>query len=907
MKQRDFMLGMGLLGAFSLFAQSPYTGSMPPEEGSADFYLYQVESGKWVSENRTKGGTWTTRAELGKPGLDVTITKVDGGYQINPKLNGNHSINGNNLWMDTGDAKTVWQFTPVEADGVNNAVLITAVSGPGDGYPHALGAGDDGFLSTNAPEGKKTWQLVSAKDRAAYMTANPGEADATWLIPWQDFGRNNERSALWTLKHADDGSGIGHNGIQRNAVREAWNNARNYMHYITLTDLPNGTYEVRVQGYQRENWDDAVAWKRYTTGTFPERAFYFAGASTHPFMHIADEQFTGDNKPSDHQWEKISAIGRWIPNSMEAASYIFDTGRYYNPWIKAVVTDGTLILGVIKPEGSDRDWLIYDNFEMRYVSDSTEDTGMGELQEEVNEMIAKLENYPTNRPEAIAQAIESVRTAATVNELRMAEFELMTATNTYIPANIATFHDICALAESEGIDTAEYLDIFNNATNNAGINDVTKQLRYMRRRAAAERQNDYFSGHIPAAGDFYLYNVGQQQFLCGGSDWGAHAALGMPGVLITLEEGDPENLAFHIDTHLYNGDNNHYLNYRGYMDCPKAGLWKFVPVEGKTGVYNIVQNDYQDVHVAWNPNASVNEGQGDETTVGTECRDLQADDLDAQWKLVTKEERLALMADASRNNPVDVTFMIKSPGFNNREKAGEVWTMQNCNVWDTKGNHNDYALEAWDKETNDIYQSIEGLPEGVYTIHVQGYYRNGRHADQPDAEQARYAMLYAMEETGEEPVQPETPAARAAGDPSAAETPLPNVLSESGKAPGEGHDAIGNDGTVYHVPDAVSQGTNFFKLGLYNSKVAIHKYNDDSALKIGVKKDQRDFIQDWMVADNFRLKYYGKDTSTGVEEIAVEEENAAKDSRIFNLQGIEVSNPTAPGIYISNGKKFVIR
>ena len=153
-------------------------------------------------------------------------------------------------------------------------------------------------------------------------------------------------------------------------------------------------------------------------------------------------------------------------------------------------------------------------------------------------------------------------------------------------------------------------------------------------------------------------------------------------------------------------------------------------------------------------------------------------------------------------------------------------------------------------------------------------------------------MLYAMEETAEEPVEP---AARAAGDPSAAETALPNVLSESGKAPGEGHDAIGNDGTVYHVPDAVSQGTNFFKLGLYNSKVAVNKYNDDSTLKIGVKKEKRDFSQDWMVADNFRLKYYGKDASTGVEEIAVEEENAAKDSRIFNLQGIEVANPNAPG------------
>ena len=906
MRKKDYILGLGMLSTFAMFAQtSPYTGSMPPEEGSEVFYLYQVESGKWLRENNVKGGTWTTRAELGNIGLDVEIIKVEGGYRINPKLNGNHSINGNNLWMDTNNAQTVWQFTPVEVEGVDNAVLITAVSGPGDGYPHALGMGDDNFLSTNAPEGKKTWQLVSAKDRMAYMTANPGEADATWLIPWQDFGRNNERSALWTLKHANDGSGIGHNGIERNAVREAWNNARNFMHYTTLTGLPNGTYEVRVQGYQRENWDRTSTWGRYKAGIAPERAYYFAGSSSHPMMNIADEEFTGDNKPSNHQWEKIGAIGRWIPNGMDAASYIFGTGRYYNPWIKAVVTDGTLTLGIIKPEGSDLDWLIYDNFEMRYVSGSTEGAGEGNLQDDVNALLASIEAYPANKPEALVNAIENVKTAATPKELRMAQLDLISALDTYIPANIGTFHDIMALAENEGIETEEHMNRFNNAADNGGVNDAIKQLRYARRRAVAERQADNFRGHTPVAGDFYLYNVGQQQFLCGGSDWGAHAALGMPGVEITLEAGDAENLTFWIDTHLYNG-NNHYLNYRGYMDCPKPeGLWKFVPVEGKTGVYNIVQNDYQDVHVAWNPNASVNEGQGDETTVGTECRDLQADDLNAQWKLVTKEERMAMLADAARNNPIDVTFMIKSPGFNNREKADEVWNMTNGNVWDVKGNHNDFALESWDKETCDIYQSIEGLPEGVYTIHVQGYYRNGRHADQPDAEQARYAILYAAEEGAEEPAY--APIARAAGDPSSAETPLPNVLSEANKAPGEGHDAIGSDATVYHVPDAVSQGTNFFKLGLYNSKVAVHKYTDGSALKIGVKKDQRDNIQDWMVIDNFRLKYYGKEATTGIENVEATEGTAIEDTRIFNLQGIEVANPTAPGIYIRNGKKFVIR
>lgn len=33
----------------------------------------------------------------------------------------------------------------------------------------------------------------------------------------------------------------------------------------------------------------------------------------------------------------------------------------------------------------------------------------------------------------------------------------------------------------------------------------------------------------------------------------------------------------------------------------------------------------------------------------------------------------------------------------------------------------------------------------------------------------------------------------------------------------------------------------------------------------------------------------------------------AEDGRIFNLQGMEVQNPTVPGIYIQNGKKFIVR
>lgn len=46
--------------------------------------------------------------------------------------------------------------------------------------------------------------------------------------------------------------------------------------------------------------------------------------------------------------------------------------------------------------------------------------------------------------------------------------------------------------------------------------------------------------------------------------------------------------------------------------------------------------------------------------------------------------------------------------------------------------------------------------------------------------------------------------------------------------------------------------------------------------------------------------------SSGIENIVVSGDNNG-DNRIFNLMGVEVSEPLAPGIYIRNGKKFMVK
>ena len=919
MKKLNIMLGMGMLCAMPMFAlTSPYTGTKPNTEGAAKFYLYQVDTGRWLQFNKVKDA-WTTRAELGNVGIDISVEKIDGGWQLNPRYNGNHSINGNGLYMDTGKKVTVWDFQSVTVDGVSNTYKIVATSGEGGGYPRYLGVGSDNLLASESTDGNHVWQLVTAEERTNYMVQHAGEKNAdnaTWMIPWQDFDRNNQRGGEnWILK---SNGGINETvGSNNNSFRHARNNASGYVHYTTLTGIPNGTYKVRVQGFFREEWNGDIYWYRYKAGITPRHCYYFAGASENLFMHAADPGFT--EKPcSDHNWNQSAiADNVYYADDFNTVGHAFNMGLYTNPWITAIVTDGTLTLGVKKLHGSNWDDIYYDNFEMVYESASTEgaDQQYTDFKARVSATLEKdMVEYPYN---AVGTAKEKFGEATDINSLRLAELDYVnTIYGTFKQQNVKNFHDAYALAQKEGVEDLEpIMNSFYNAADNAAVTNALRDLRYARRRNAAERHEDLFAGQTPKAGDFYLYNVGQKQFLCGGSDWGAHAALGMPGVLVTLEareDGDEANLVFDINTHLQNENGQYYLNYRGYMDCSRPdGKWKFAPVEGKKGVYNILQNDYQDVHVAYNPNASVDtQGHSDETTVGTECRGLQPDDLDAQWKLVTKAERIALMEGANSHNPVDVSFLIHSPNFSKRENPAEKWTLTNANVWDANGNHFDFAIESWDTENFDMYQLIEGLPEGVYSISAQGYYRNGKHLLQPARPREQYAILYAGEETSTQ-ASAANDVLRVQGDPSYAENPFVNILEYANMAPGEGRDAVAEDGTVYHAPDNVEpNATSHFKLGLYKNQVAIHKYSSETPLKIGAKKTKRDNPQDWAVLDNFRLKYYGKGTSTGIEEVEAEaaaEAEAEANAPVYNLQGIRVSDTTVPGIYIRNGRKFVVK
>jgi hypothetical protein len=58
----------------------------------------------------------------------------------------------------------------------------------------------------------------------------------------------------------------------------------------------------------------------------------------------------------------------------------------------------------------------------------------------------------------------------------------------------------------------------------------------------------------------------------------------------------------------------------------------------------------------------------------------------------------------------------------------------------------------------------------------------------------------------------------------------------------------------------------------------------------------------WVVWDNFQLKYLGSDNSTGIQEAVTSQKE--QDDTVYDLSGRRVMKPSR-GIYIKDGKKII--
>ena len=541
--------------------------------------------------------------------------------------------------------------------------------------------------------------------------------------------------------------------------------------------------------------------------------------------------------------------------------------------------------------------------------DSLVAAGRQEL--ETNKDAAEVKEYAKNLTASI-NTILGYATDVDVLQQTIALCE-KTKDNGYLGGTLA--------AVKVGIDTC-----VNNGQTNALLSD----LRVARKRNAIERHTETFVGSQPVAydgmsedpdypeGEYYIYNVGERLFLAGVERWGAHAGLAYASNafrLIDIDgEGNPLEKGYRIETMRPNGEvgKNDFLNYGGFVDCETNEAWEFVPVEGKTNVFNIARagGNAEDGYVLLgyrdgeenNFALSYNVVDTDMKTLGKESN---------QWMLISKAELDGMMAGATEDNPVAATHLIKNPGLDQRlsvndwyldamgkgvNDAGE--TSAGLGVWGRGEDKPDFVIEAWNCTTGTVTQSIAdpGVRKGWYALTAQIYYRDGSYEN------------HAAKYVAGEPLAANAQLI-AGGDIETVVTGnIPFVTDYANQAPGLGR--LDATGTLRFPDDCGTAATDYFQNGFYWAQPVLFEVTDvDGGLgvmTIGFQKT--DFVKgDWVVADNFRLTYYGEKKPTAIEgvseSVAPWQQNG---TAIYNLQGQRLSR-TQKGVNIINGKKVMVK
>lgn len=326
------------------------------------------------------------------------------------------------------------------------------------------------------------------------------------------------------------------------------------------------------------------------------------------------------------------------------------------------------------------------------------------------------------------------------------------------------------------------------------------------------------------AGQYLLYNVGAQKYLCPGNAWGTHASLGEVGMMVELLPQDDGT--YRVSTEPYYKVSNNWLGDNGYVDNHGNGTYSFQKIEGvEVPTYKLVCGSNT---LYWS-------GTGTDLTLDANAP-AEGSEANAQWRLVKIGTE-----DASENNPLDMSYLITNPDFDARGNQNGLGAVKGWNGSPgADGRH--YVSCAEKFNTNfDVYQEKTGLPNGRYRLSCQGFYRAG--GGKSKDKDTKNAVLYANDN----------------------ETPLMNILEEEGK---------------YSVkPDNMVQAQESFSAGLYkNNSVEVTVVN--GTLRFGIKKSKQ-ITNDWTIFDTFRLEYLGE---VDLNAAAVAEFKVLQDEGVALLQ-----------------------
>ena len=180
----------------------------------------------------------------------------------------------------------------------------------------------------------------------------------------------------------------------------------------------------------------------------------------------------------------------------------------------------------------------------------------------------------------------------------------------------------------------------------------------------------------------------------------------------------------------------------------------------------------------------------------------------------------------------DVTSILTNADYSTGDLTG--WTYDTDYGTPAVGS---YVCEMWNNNF-DIYQEVEGLPEGVYQLELQAFYRQGGYDD-------AYELWAADEE--------EISTFMYLND---YEKAVVSIFSDQQESDIFEDSTIPSSGS-YYIPNSMAGAANGFDEGLYNNSL-YGLVDEDGYLKVGIK-DLDYTAYGWAIWDNFQITYWGKD------------------------------------------------
>lgn len=242
---------------------------------------------------------------------------------------------------------------------------------------------------------------------------------------------------------------------------------------------------------------------------------------------------------------------------------------------------------------------------------------------------------------------------------------------------------------------------------------------------------------------YFMRHKASGQWLCGGANFGSHAALDKYGYPLTLkvnaETGDV--------TIAIGGGGNFYRDGRGfaYVDGATGDNYRLIPAQTANTYALTVENSTMAL-TAFAYGAPSSHQYADNLDYWLDFDTYRAGDANQEFELVTLEERQAELAKANPNRPYDATFYVSGYSCGNGWDEKDKYSFESSYVWGITytGNAKFEQKNSWrgaylmvynEPNTNrgnrshwTMRRTISGLPNGKYKVDLQAFSWNQSNA-----------------------------------------------------------------------------------------------------------------------------------------------------------------------------------